>query len=107
MSDYDKMSDTELSAEVARRVMGSDYFVVHYGAGWYERDPRYWSPVTDGRHMLEVLGECVARGYLIHISIHPKWAQVTAIKGGSAKIGDAATLGRAVCLAALAAGEGK
>jgi hypothetical protein len=107
MSDYSKLSDAELSAEVARKVMkwtlkmwnGHEYW--YTAAGKRKICVQYWSPATDGRHRDEVLAECERRGWYWTLAMDADGEGYHALIHGGQAMAD--TPGRAVCLAALAA----
>lgn len=103
---YDEMTDAEIDAAVAERVMG-----------WSWDDLRglpiidgmlcaTWSPTTDANAMMEVLERIIRNQFWIETCSYLNQSQVRLCC--SAGYGDwviASTLGRAVCIAALRAVE--
>ena len=110
-------SDAELAAQVAVEVMGweqRDYEPDHCRpGGWWVRDEHTmewirvagpdWDPIGSGDDCWEVLDAVEGRGCETCVQSaahHGYWVQVDAPAIG---VGEAATRGHAVCLAALAA----
>lgn len=113
MADVVDMTDAELDAAVAERVMGWQPGGVEYRTDgtkvvWFK--PEGWSPTTDANAMMEVVEKAREQGLHININAQPRssWLVILSprsVLSASSSSADEPTIGRAVCIAALRAVE--
>ena len=124
MADYAKMSDAELNAAVAEKVMGwrqHQYMGDCWASDSFEngyRQKHYWSPSTDIAAAMEVVDRVLELDFscfggmtdfelVMNPYTHEWGAKFSWSDPGQREVGRNEGRSRAICLAALAAVEAK